>query len=82
MTIYCEEIGAYAGVLVKRRIPSYMPNMMAALGTVRIRCGVSPPYRPIMPSSFQTSLKHWMRPVYLGRLLPSVGACRRRVRAT
>ena len=58
-----------------------MPNMMAALGTVRIRCGVNPPYRPIMPSSFQTSLKHCINPVYLGRL-PSVGACRKRVRAT
>lgn len=45
---------------------SYMPNMMAALGTVRMRCGVSPPYRPTRPSSIHTRLKHWTRPVYFG----------------
>lgn len=60
---------------------SYMPNMMAALGTVRIRCGVSPPYRPTMPSSIHTRLKHWIRPVYFG-WPPAVGACRNRVLAT
>lgn len=58
-----------------------MPNMMAALGTVRMRWGVSPPYRPTRPSSIHTRRKHWIRPVYLGR--PSaVGACLNRVLAT
>jgi hypothetical protein len=55
--------------------------MMAALGTVRMRCGVSPPYRPTRPSSSHTRRKHWTRPVYFG-CPPAVGACRNRVLAT
>jgi hypothetical protein len=47
------------------KIPSYIPNMIMALGTVLRRCGVNPPYMATMPSSFQTILKHWKRPVYL-----------------
>lgn len=65
----------------RRSIPSYMPNMMAALGTVRIRCGVRPPYRPMKPSSIQTTRKHCQRPVYLSCPLAK-GACRSLVRAT
>jgi hypothetical protein len=53
------------------RITSYMPNMIAALGTVRRRCGVRPPYMEAIPSSFQTSLKHCTKPVYFG-LPPSI----------
>jgi hypothetical protein len=61
--------------------PSYVPNMMAALGTTRNMCGTRPPYSAAMPSSFQMSLKHCVRPVYLSR--PSCwGACRKRVRTT
>lgn len=40
------------------KMSSYMPNMIAALGTVLRRCGVKPPYMETIPSSFQTSLKH------------------------
>jgi hypothetical protein len=32
-----------AGLFRRRKMPSYMPNMMAALGTVRSRWGVMPP---------------------------------------
>jgi len=46
-------------------MPSYIPNMIAALGTVLSRCGVMPPYRPARPSSNQTRRKHWISPVYL-----------------
>jgi hypothetical protein len=63
------------------RMPSYIPNIIAALGTVLSKCGVRPPYMATMPSSFQTSLKHWIKPVYLGFPF-SNGAWRRRVRAT
>jgi hypothetical protein len=48
----------YDGACSNFKMPSYIPNMMAALGTVRRRWGVSPPYRATMPSSFQISLKH------------------------
>lgn len=57
---------SYDGACSNFKIPSYMPNMMAALGTVLRRCGVRPPYMAAMPSSFHISLKHWIRPVYLG----------------
>jgi hypothetical protein len=56
----------YDGACSNFKIPSYIPNMIAALGTVLRRCGVRPPYMATMPSSFQISLKHWTRPVYLG----------------
>jgi hypothetical protein len=70
----------------KRRTASYMPNMMAALGTTLSICGTRPPYRAAIPSSFQTSLKHWAKPVYLSWGTPSTdvvtGACLSRVRTT
>lgn len=64
-----------------RSITSYIPNMMAALGTTLSICGVSPPYSEAIPSSFQIVVKHCTIPVYFIR--PSFcGACRNRVRTT
>jgi len=40
----------YEGACNNFNMPSYMPNMMAALGTVRKRWGVSPPYMATIPS--------------------------------
>ncbi len=48
----------YAGVSSNLKMSSYMPNIIAALGTVLRRCGVSPPYMLTSPSSLITSLKH------------------------
>ncbi|KAH3660610.1 hypothetical protein OGATHE_004942 [Ogataea polymorpha] len=60
---------------------SQVPNIIMLFGTVRIRWGVRPPYIDAKPSSLMTSLKHWIRPVYLG--LPSCdGACLSRVLTT
>jgi hypothetical protein len=75
------KLWSQAGVSHSFRITSYIPNIIAALGTVRNRCGVRPPYRATMPSSFKISLKHWIRLVYFGCPL-LVGAKRRRVRTT
>lgn len=55
----------YDGACNSFRIPSYIPNIMVALGIVFKRWGVSPPYMATMPPSFHTSLKHCTRPVYL-----------------
>lgn len=60
---------------------SYVPNMIAALGTTRIMCGTNPPYNAASPSSRNMRRKHWIRPVYFGGL-PSAGFWRRRVLTT
>ena len=62
-------------------VPTHIPNMIAALGTTRSKCGVKPPYRPAMPSSRKMVPKHCTRPVYLSRP-PCSGACLMRVRTT
>src|ERR1700761_396803 len=64
----------------KRSTASYVPNIIAALGTTRNICAVSPPYKPASPSSLNIKRKHWTSPVYL--CTPSFGVCRRRVRTT
>ena len=60
---------------------THMPNMIAALGTTRNRCGVRPPYIDASPSSLQMVRKHCTRPVYLSCPF-SIGASRSRVRTT
>ena len=60
--------------------------MIAAEGTTLSKCGVIPPYKPDIPSSFAITLKHWKRPVYFVVTFPVsvtiVGACRNLVRTT
>jgi hypothetical protein len=37
---------------------TYIPNMIAALGTTRSVCATRPPYNPAIPSCFHTIAKH------------------------
>ena len=86
---FCAKYGQYqfipgkgsALLQASRGRVTHIPNIMAALGTTRNRCGVSPPYNAAIPSSLKIVLKHCARPVYL--IWPfCIGACRNRVRTT
>ena len=46
---------------------THIPNMMAALGTTRSKCGVNPPYKEAIPSSLKIVVKHCTSPVYFSR---------------